>query len=102
MKDIEEHVVPYLATHWRQLGKLLNIDQNSTDILQHDHPNNCKECCSRMLDDWLQENKQEDTTWEILMRAIDKLPTGTVKECKYFIKNKINMIERYTLLVRKK
>ena len=76
MKDIEEHVVPCLAIHWRQLGKFLNIDQNSMDILQHDHPNNCKECCSRMLDDWLQENTQVDTTWEILIIAIDKLSTG--------------------------
>ena len=79
MKDIEEHVVPSLAAHWRQLGKHLNIDQNSMDILQHDHPNNCKECCSRMLDDWLQENTQVDTTWEILIIAIDKLPSGRIR-----------------------
>ena len=76
LKDIEEHVVIRFATQWRQLGNLLNIDQNSLDILQHDYPNNCKECCSRILDAWLQENTQENTTWEILINAIDKLPTG--------------------------
>ena len=76
MKDLEEHVVTMFATQWRQLGYLLNIDQNSLDILQHDNPNDCKECCSRMLDDWLQENTKENTTWEILINAIDILPTG--------------------------
>ena len=76
MKDLEEHVVTRFATQWRQLGYLLNIDQNSLDILQHDYPNDCKECCSRMLDDWLQENTKEITTWEILINAIDILPTG--------------------------
>ena len=72
MKDIEEHVVTRLATQWRQLGNQLNIDDNSLDILKHNFLNDCKECCSRMLDAWLQEN----TTWEILINAIDKLPTG--------------------------
>ena len=68
--------MPSLAIHWRQLGKHLNIDQNSMDILQYNYPNDCKECCSRLLDAWLQENTQKDTTWEILIKAIDKLPTG--------------------------
>ena len=65
-------MVTRFATQWRQLGNQLNIDHNSLDILQHDFPNDCKECCSRMLDAWLQEN----TTWEILINATDKLPTG--------------------------
>ena len=73
MKDLEEHVVTRLATQWRQLGYLLNIDQNSLDILQHDYPNDCKVCCSKMLDDWLQENTKEITTWEILINAIDRM-----------------------------
>ena len=76
MKDIEDHVVTTVAIHWRQLGNYLNIDQNSLDILQHNYPNDCEECCSRMLNGWLQQNTQENTTWEILINAIDKLPTG--------------------------
>ena len=76
MKDIEDHVVTRLATQWRQLGKQLNIDQNLLDILQHDYPNDCEECCSRMLDAWLQWNTHANTTWGILIDAIDRLPTG--------------------------
>ena len=75
MKDIEDHVVPRFATLWKQLGSILNIDQNSMDILQYNHPNDCEECCSRMLDAWLQQNTQENKTWEILISAIDELPT---------------------------
>ena len=76
MKDIEDYVVTRFAKQWRQLSDLLNIDQNSMDILEHNFPNNCEECCSRMLDSWLQQNTQENTTWKVLINAIDKLPTG--------------------------
>ena len=76
MKDIEDYVVTVLATQWRQLGNQLNIDENSLDILQHDYPNDCKMCCSRMLADWLDQNTYKNTTWEILINAIHRLPTG--------------------------
>ena len=76
MKDIEDHVVTRFATQWRQLGNLLNIDQNSMDILQHNYPDDCKKCCSMMFEAWLDETTQKNTTWEILIDAIDKLPTG--------------------------
>jgi len=76
MKDVEDYVVIKLATQWRELGNQLNIDENSLDILQKDYPNDCKKCCSKMLDDWLQQNTQGNTTWEILLNAIDKLPKG--------------------------
>ena len=76
MRDIENHVVTRFAAQWRQLGSILNIDENSMDILQYDYPDDCKKCCSRMFEDWLDENTQEHKTWEILINALDKLPTG--------------------------
>ena len=77
MKDIEDYVVPKLATQWKELGKQLNIDQYSLNILQKDYPNDCKKCCSKMLGDWLEENTRQNATWEILHNAIDKLQKGT-------------------------
>ena len=65
-----------LLLQWRQLGSLLKIDRNSMDILQRDYPDDCKKCCSRMFEAWLDENTQENKTWEILINALDKLPTG--------------------------
>ena len=76
MKDVEDHVVTRLATRWRQLGEHLNIDQNSLDILQHNYPNDCEECCSRMLADWLDQNTHENTTWGTLIDAVDKVLRG--------------------------
>ena len=31
----------------------LNIEEHQMNIIEHDHPNNCEECCSKMLSDWL-------------------------------------------------
>ncbi|XP_065883167.1 NACHT, LRR and PYD domains-containing protein 14-like, partial [Dysidea avara] len=74
MKDIENHVVVRWAPQWRQLGRQLRIEEHQMNIIEHDHPNNCEECCSKMLSDWLEQNTYNDTTWEVLIRAIDKLP----------------------------
>ena len=76
IKDIENYIATTLATQWRKLGEQLNIDQSSLAILQHNYPNDCEECCNRMLADWLEQNTHENTTWEILINAIDRLPTG--------------------------
>ena len=76
MKDVEDHVVIRMATRWRQLGEHLNVDQNSMDILQHNYPNDCQECCSRMLADWLDQNTHENTTWRALIDSVDKVLRG--------------------------
>ena len=51
------------------------------NIIEHDHPNNCVECCSKMLSDWLEQNTCKDTTWEVLINAIDKLPKEITGVC---------------------
>ena len=80
MKDIENDVVKRVATQWKQLGEQLNIDQDSLNILECNYPNDCEECCSRMLADWLDQNIRENTTWKILIDAVDKLPTGMLQQ----------------------
>ena len=74
LKDIDNHVVVRWAPQWRQLGRQLNIEEHQMNTIECDHPNNCVECCSKMLSDWLEQNTSEHTTWEILICAIDKLP----------------------------
>ena len=73
MKDIENHVVTEWAPQWKQLGMLLNIDQSLINIIQHDHGNDCVQCCSSMLVAWLEQNTYDNATWEILIKAIDNL-----------------------------
>ena len=74
MKDIDDYVINRYAPQWKQLGRQLNIDQNLINILQHDHGNDCVECCTRMLEAWLEQNTYDDATWQILICAIDNLP----------------------------
>ena len=74
MKDIENHVVTKCAPLWKQLGRELNVDQSSINIIQNDCGNDCVECCSRMLEAWLEQNTHDTTTWETLIKAIDNLP----------------------------
>ena len=76
-KDIEDNVVIRCAPQWKQLGKHLNIDQCLLNIIQHDHGSDCVQCCSRMLEEWLQQNTNENSTWEVLIDAIDTLFNGT-------------------------
>ena len=86
MKDINDYVVTKWASRWKQLGRQLSIDQNFISILQHDHGNDCVECCSRMLEAWLEQNIHDNATWEILIYAIDNLPidlTGTCSKVHY-------------------
>ena len=75
-KDIEDNVVIRCAPYWKQLGRHLKIDQCLLNIIQHDHGSDCVRCCSRMLEEWLQQNTYENATWEILIDAIDTLFNG--------------------------
>ena len=82
VKDIEDYVVIRVAPQWKQLGRQLKIDHHLLNIIQHDHGSDCVECCSRMLDEWLQNNTHDNTTWELLLNAIDTLyndKTGITK-----------------------
>ena len=68
------------APQWKQLGRQLNIDQNLINILQHNHNGDCEECCTRMLEAWLEQSKT-DTTWKRLISAIDNLRIDLTGVC---------------------
>ena len=74
MKDINDFVVTNWASQWKQLGRLLKIDQSSIIILQHKYGNDCEECCTRMLEAWQEESIVENATWETLLCAVDNMP----------------------------
>ena len=71
LKDIYNHVVPKYASKWRQLGTQLNIDQHLMDNIEHDHPNDCESCCSKMFSEWLDINPP--ASWEDIITAVDNL-----------------------------
>lgn len=43
-------------------------------IIEKDHLQNCEECCSIMLNDWLELTP--DATWAILLEAVDKVQSN--------------------------
>jgi len=70
-KDLNNHVVPWWAPKWRQLGAELGVGDHLMDIIEHNHPNNCETCCRKMLGEWLR--RTPSACWEDLTTTVDKL-----------------------------
>ena len=70
LKDVNNYVVIKCATKWKQLGENLNIDEDLLNIIDKDNPNNCENCCSKVLSLWLDLNP--NASWGILLDAVDK------------------------------
>ena len=41
------------------------------DIIEHDHPNDCESCCSKMFSEWLDITPV--ASWEHIITAVDNL-----------------------------
>ena len=65
------HVVPRWASSWKELGMQLNIEEHLLQNIARNNANDCEECCSRMLYEWLDMNT--NASWGILINALDKL-----------------------------
>ena len=81
LKDINNYVVIKSAPNWKELGRNLSIDENLLNIIEKDNPNSCENCCSKMLNDWLDETPH--ASWGILLDAarkiqddLNRLPSG--------------------------
>ena len=74
---MDNHVVPKCAADWWHLGKLLGLEEHLLKIIKENFKD-CEECCSKMLNDWLDLNP--NASWKILIDAVTKLPDATVGE----------------------
>ena len=81
LKDIYNYVVIESAPNWKELGRNLSIDENLLNIIEKDNPNDCENCCSKMLSNWLDQTPH--ASWGILLDAarktqdnVNKLPSG--------------------------
>ena len=81
------------ANKWRDLGIVL-MGQDAADdldVIRIDHPNNVKECCSRMFSEWRQRNTKAsykdliDGLKEVnliqLASEVEKLLIPSVESC---------------------
>ena len=71
LKDISNYVVIKCATKWKHLGRNLNIEEDLLSIYEKDNPNNCEDCCIRMLSEWL--DSTPDASWEMLLNSANNL-----------------------------
>lgn len=71
LDEMTDHVVPKWATSWKELGMQLSIDEQLLQNIAKDNAHDCKECCSKMLNEWLDMNT--NASWGILINALDKL-----------------------------
>ena len=55
------------------MGWQLKMDEHLLQNIEKDNANDCEECCSKMLIEWLA--KDGNTSWETLLNALDKLDT---------------------------
>ena len=59
------------ASKWKELAGQLNMINDVITNTEHNHPNDCEECCSIMLSKWLEETSHP--TWKVLISALDKV-----------------------------
>ena len=65
MKELANNVIPRVCFKWRDLGLQLNIDYWVLDEIQANCPGNVRECCTRMLAQWL--SLDAGTSWSTLV-----------------------------------
>ena len=61
-----------ISNKWRELGRLLNIEEAQLDGISIQHQNNISECCRAILTKW-RENPPPDypATWGGLIELLD-------------------------------
>ena len=76
-------MVPKCASKWRELGTQLDVAQDLMDIIERDHPNDCKRCCIKLFSDWLDNNLA--ASWGDVITAVDGISTDGMFKSKYII-----------------
>ena len=76
LRDLYNYVAVTYASKWKLLGRILNVREDVLRNTEKDHPQDCEECCSRMLNDWLELTP--DATWGALLEAIDRVQSAYV------------------------
>ena len=72
LDDLNNHVVPWCASQWRELGVELKVGDHLMNNIQKDYPTDCETCCSKVLIEWL--DSTPSASWDSLITAVDRLP----------------------------
>ena len=73
-------IINRIASYWRELGFLMNFDDNGTEIntIEKKHRGDPKECCQTMFQHWLNGNGVKPCLWRKLIELIDDCDQETL------------------------
>ena len=60
------------AADWEYIGMMLNLNQESLNIIKGDHPNQCKICFMEMIKLWFKQVNPRPS-WSALVEPLDVL-----------------------------
>ena len=76
LQDIEENVVPKIASDWEQFAIYLGVEPTCIDIIRRNNAQNAVAACREMVRNWM--TKERDTgsqprTWDTVVQAIKRM-----------------------------
>ena len=79
MKDLNNHVIPLVATRWYDLGlELLETKhERELEIIESNYRNDMSTCCRKMLSKWL-ETRSNSASWGQLIQAVKNIKLNNV------------------------
>ena len=69
LKDLQNHISPNYAAHWRVIGTQLGLHKGRLDIIEHDNYHKAERCCDAVLEEWLEVDST--ATWNKLLGIIN-------------------------------
>ena len=75
----EVKIIANLAPYWKYFGVHLDFDETgrTLDLIDRDNQYNSRDCCKKMMEDWLSGQGRQPATWTTLIEML--------KEAKYNI-----------------
>ena len=78
LHELFEKVTPNFVSYWKDIGVFLKIPPEDLRVIDKDVPGNCRECCNRMLDIWLETTPS--ASWSKLAEAVESAVKPERKE----------------------
>ena len=63
------NILKKYAAYWHAIGVQLEFEAPELDEIKKDHPNDHKQCLSKLLGRWL---KRRDASWTVLGSALEE------------------------------
>ena len=72
LKDLFKEL-KQVASKWKNIGVMLEIDSGVLDNIEADNPKNCENCLREMLKVWLKQSVDPAPSWQGIIEVLDVL-----------------------------